>query len=357
MSKHTYMREPMPQGRLSVCPLCLRGIEVNASGVMVRHGWKEQGRQKGQYGLGMQWGACIATGLRPLEQTDADGIKMIARLMKEKALWLKDAARHKKGDDFYPVSIDLTVSAWKEAATTEYQHEKPHNYLKAGLEFETRAYQEYPKYRYQGTNLVDYEERTFKIPRGFKGVQKNDWNGTKKFVVASYEKLRAGQEAHCRAQAEALQEAADAIKIAIEQHAKTEPDYKVTHKKTTVHLGCKPYRSYGGTVSTVCGSTSYSASKTEDRSEVTCSRCLKTIAKEDAEAAERAAEDALGERIVKHLGNLDSKQATVTELMKVLGVEKRKTANRALERLERAKKVHEVYGSTPAKWTLGDRGY
>ena len=75
-----YERDPLEKPARGTCPACLREVAVTADGAVVRHGWKESGRRRGVYGQGIQWGRCMGTGLRPLEETDADLVKSIQRI-------------------------------------------------------------------------------------------------------------------------------------------------------------------------------------------------------------------------------------------------------------------------------------
>lgn len=98
----TYERDPVPFDRTGQCPCCLRQHCVVKTGRLVRHGWKEQGRQVGQHGRGFQWGACIGHGLRPLEQTDADAVTVIKQLDAALAKARADLAKNRKtGSDSY----------------------------------------------------------------------------------------------------------------------------------------------------------------------------------------------------------------------------------------------------------------
>ena len=85
MTSATYTRNRVPYGKKATCPCCLKSHSVTQNaGTMVRHGWKETGRQVGSYGNGYQWGECKGWGMRPLEETDADAAAAASGRMLER---------------------------------------------------------------------------------------------------------------------------------------------------------------------------------------------------------------------------------------------------------------------------------
>jgi hypothetical protein len=340
------MRDPMPGGMRATCSLCIRPIEVHTTGRLVRHGWKEEGRKAGEYGLGRQYGECPATAHLPLEQTDQDGLKFVQVLTEARAAWLTSADRHKAGLKSYERQVTGTPEEWEEAKTNSYYYtQTQHAYLKSGLEISnTRTTTK--KDRYYGKEVTT-ETRTFVIPRGFKGVKEYEHHDH--YTIPSYEALRAACEHEHRMQAKALGEAIDQLKAAIAHHAATEPVREVEVKVGTLHLACKPYRSWGKVFRTSCGSASHFAVTTEDRTKVNCTRCKKSMAAADKLAAEEAAVEALVARVETYLRKHGATK--VSDLKKALGVADTKTVNRALEKLNRADKASSSYGS-PAKWSL-----
>ena len=85
MTNATYTRNRVPYGKKATCPCCLKSHSVTQNaGTMVRHGWKETGRQVGSYGNGYQWGECKGWGMRPLEETDADAQDIILGMVESR---------------------------------------------------------------------------------------------------------------------------------------------------------------------------------------------------------------------------------------------------------------------------------
>ena len=85
MTSATYTRNRVPYVQKGTCPCCLKSHSVTQKvGTMVRHGWKETGRQVGSYGNGYQWGECKGWGMRPLEETDADAQDIILGMVESR---------------------------------------------------------------------------------------------------------------------------------------------------------------------------------------------------------------------------------------------------------------------------------
>jgi hypothetical protein len=93
------------------CPACARAIRLTSKGFMKRHGWKEQGRRKGQFGAGYQWGACNGTGQSPIEITDADAEFHAARML-EQADRVAMHAMHVEADGLERIEHCPHVDIW-----------------------------------------------------------------------------------------------------------------------------------------------------------------------------------------------------------------------------------------------------
>ena len=80
-----YKRTRAPRSEVVTCPCCLKSFKAKGDGTVTRHGWTTNGRQKGQYGYGYQFGECAGWGMRPLEETDEDARKMYDGWAEQKA--------------------------------------------------------------------------------------------------------------------------------------------------------------------------------------------------------------------------------------------------------------------------------
>ena len=88
-AESNYSRDKIEKTHKATCPCCLESFPVKKNGTVVRHGWKETGRRKGQYGMGFQWGECWGTSAIPLEQSDVDGLR-IARDLEAQLIMIQD---------------------------------------------------------------------------------------------------------------------------------------------------------------------------------------------------------------------------------------------------------------------------
>ena len=88
-AESNYSRDKIEKTHKATCPCCLESFCVKKNGTVVRHGWKETGRRKGQYGMGFQWGECWGTSAIPLEQSDVDGLR-IARDLEAQLIMIQD---------------------------------------------------------------------------------------------------------------------------------------------------------------------------------------------------------------------------------------------------------------------------
>jgi len=201
----TYERAPLKKGQRGTCPMCVRLIQVNAHGRIVRHGWKEKGRQVGQYGLGMQWGACLGWYERPLEETDADGLKHLATIRDAQRASEDLAARHRKGEAYYDREV-LAASRSEIPGGDVFGH-----YALTELEVVDSGTRDVKNnLNPWDSRLVPRAYRIYRIPRGYKPAQHQ-------YNVKSYEVLRANEERHHTLQAKALEEAAGFLEDAIER--------------------------------------------------------------------------------------------------------------------------------------------
>ena len=93
-----YHNAPGTRDDKGTCPCCLKTHCLVTVGRMVRHGWKETGRIRGQWGNGFQWGNCHGWQQRPLEQTDEDALKLVVRLDKQLAK-VEERAAYLRSDE------------------------------------------------------------------------------------------------------------------------------------------------------------------------------------------------------------------------------------------------------------------
>jgi hypothetical protein len=200
----TYEREPLKKGTRGTCPMCVRLFQVSGNGRMVRHGWKEKGRQVGSYGLGRQWGECQGWSKRPIEETDADALVFLKAIRDAQRTSEDLAELHREGALYYDREV-LAAKRPEIPGGDVFGH-----YARTDLEVVgvgTRAAPD-PMSYVRGT--VQREYRIYRIPRGYEPEQYN-------YNVRSYEQLRAATEKDHTLQAKALKDAADFLEDAIER--------------------------------------------------------------------------------------------------------------------------------------------
>jgi hypothetical protein len=273
----------------------------------------------------------------PLEQSDLDGLRHVGTLTDARDRWLEQAEGHRRGLQHYSRKVTGKPEEWIAARTSgSYPNAQRHAYLTSGLEMDsTRTETVKPSF---GREYV-VEVRMFRIPRGFEAVTGYD------FKIPSYEALRAAHEHEAREQAKALDEARLALQAAIAYHAVHEPERKVEAKADTLHLAARRFHSMGNPARAACGSSSIYAKTTEDRSLVTCSRCLRSMEADQKAADEQAAVVALAARVEAYLR--EHGPSKVSTLRAALGVADAKTMNRALE-----KSAARSDFDSPAKWHI-----
>lgn len=260
MGNHTYMREPMPHHMRATCSLCCRSIQVHADGTLYRHGWKETGRKVGEVGLGFQWGECPATGDRPLEQTDEDGLKHVERIRQAIVTWEANAEAHRIGRDSYDCDVERTVN--RDSQVVVLESESWGLWAASGLEV-VRTHTETRGMR--GYHRREVEIVTYRVVRGYEAQGRKYGART-----TSYESLRAGAESVARFNVKKLQEAERMLLEAIKHHSANEPVRKAESNERVVHA-----RGRGGRP--LCGSRGYSSISTDDVNAVTCTRCKKVV--------------------------------------------------------------------------------
>jgi len=304
--KHTYMRGKVPAENTGQCPCCLKRHRSTKRGTLTRHGWKETGRRVGQFGCGYQWGNCRGWGKRPLEQTDADALVILAELADHLEHARAQLAHHESdGEESYSWSHSERSDQflnhqldWVAAGTLE-------KLLKElGLAVETSE----SRQRRKGIRVyyVPVKVWQVEIPRGFEGtkITQDKLTGREldrhyaRIQVPSYAETRDEFVRELRRMIGRLESQVKAIEAAIKHHlenpsqgsADTKKRGPVTHWLQTIHR--KDYRHSPPKPITqkriACGSRAMRLLHSEDPSEVTCSRCLKRAGRKAVLAAEKA---------------------------------------------------------------------
>lgn len=210
----TYMRDAVPAEKMGQCPCCLKNHRSSKRGRLVRHGWKEQGRRVGQFGCGFQWGNCHGSGSRPLEQTDADGLTVLAQLATSITETGEAHDMHEtKGAESY--SHHFTISTHYER-TPEAKAAKLAAIEAAlkglGVEFTSRETTE--KRQSFRVYYETSQEFTVKIVRGAVAVPR----GPGAFDLPAYETRRARVVDELAKMLKLLKRQRDDIKAAIKHH-------------------------------------------------------------------------------------------------------------------------------------------
>jgi len=301
----TYAREPVPHDKTGQCPCCLK--QHRASGrknALQRHGWKETGRQIGQHGCGFQWGACHGSGMRPLEETDRSAVVVLARLATEIGKTGEALALHTKGEDTYRYSIK--VQSYSDASTQEDAAKVEAKLGKAALTF-TKVETTERRGRMGSTRaLVQF---TVTILRG--AAKFGDEYGSG-LSLPAWETLRARTAKEVASMLKALQEQETAIKVAVAFHFANPSNGgedknnrgPACHFKRTWIRSAESSRP-GLTdlqrtrTAIACGAQEYRAFRnTAVEAEVTCARCLKSMAagkKDEEKCAAQAVREAARE--------------------------------------------------------------
>lgn len=269
---HTYMRETISNKR-TTCPCCLRPIKTKTNGQMVRHGWKETGRQVGQWGCGYQWGSCNGWGSLPLETTDRDALKVVAGLTREIKAISAEIKRHATGKvDHYVARIrvaDLGNQRFKDEETAR-QARSAVKLTEAGFEYDLEEVK--PTKHWQRHSEWFAKVTVAKGQEAHKEYQ---------VYVPSYEEMRTKAKAQLEKIRKGLEDARTAIQEAIRHHKANPSTGKVEKTGPVVHLACN-WKNRSGRIVGKCSQYSMrpamSARTTEDHSKVTCKRCLKSLA-------------------------------------------------------------------------------
>jgi len=267
---HTYMRDTIAKARVT-CPCCLRSIMTKANGQMVRHGWKETGRQGGQWGCGYQWGECLGWDKTPLETTDRDALVVVKGLTDEiKNLKAEIKRQEAGGCESYTTRISIgRLRGRSYFASEETAREKSDTIpalVAKGLEFTVEP----GKYSQSFNALVTVVRGSETIDEGYGALR-----------IASYSDLQAASVRMLTQVQQDLEGAKVAIKAAIKHHKANPSKGKVEKRKGPVmHLAAK----WKGKRHTVGKCKQWAMSPptrnatTEDPKKVTCKRCLKTLA-------------------------------------------------------------------------------
>lgn len=279
----TYTRDAVPSDKTGSCPCCLREHRASGrAGAMQRHGWKETGRQVGQHGCGFQWGACIGSGMRPLEETDRSAIIVLGRLAEEIEKTRASLARHTAGDDIYR---HTTVSdSFGETRTREEASKAADALRAAGYTFTTAEAR-------TGRRLDRLTiQHTVEVTRGAPAIGGAYYDAV---TVPAWETLR---ERAAKVAADMLK-ALEAQKVAIEKavayhfaNPSNGGEDKVK-RGPAMHLSRTFTRSDGSTLKrAACAAFGFSGARrfmatTEDAAAVTCSKCAKHAAAKAEKAA------------------------------------------------------------------------
>ena len=290
---HSYMRDPVPAKRVGQCPCCLKAHRSTKRGTMTRHGWKESGRQVGQYGCGFQWGACHGGSMRPLEQTDADALVILKRLSESIRSIRKDIKHHESdGEDSYGWSYERRTFDFHGEAEKRAKLEEI-----LSKHYTVTASDRSMKVKGHRVHYVATRHLSIDVPRGtdaFK-LTKDLVTGhsydkrSEVLTVPSYATLRGEYVRDLKRVEKQLAAQRDAIKTAIIHHrenpsngaADTKKRGKVTHWRQRIIREDWRTKKKVERVSIACRSRGAYILATEDVAKVTCSRCAKHLPKDD----------------------------------------------------------------------------
>jgi hypothetical protein len=317
-STETYSRKALDRTRRGTCPCCLKDHNCLKHGPLTRHGWQEHGRKRGSYGQGFQWGECWGTSMRPLEETDRDGLVVLARLEEAIADTEAKLAYHvDTGAGSYPWAHRIhlrRLSHGRESDTAHLMTPREEVLLDFLLRngFSTERGEERGTYTlarfYDLSRGVEVGDMSFDVTsrtdwrtniptvsivtdgseRGLTGASSSTIDSIG-FHVPSYETQRRKKIERLRARLLETRETRDKIAAAIAHH-KESPSWGTAHgKKKCVHLACSKemkYRQLDGRYLTdrreyiKCSfmkrpcEVQYTTTNVVD---VTCSRCLKSM--------------------------------------------------------------------------------
>jgi len=300
MAKYTYMRPANhTHGGRHTCPACLRPMKTTKSGRMIRHGWKEEGRQVGVFGGGYQWGACNGVGDQPLQVTDLDGLRHHAAILAE-AERADAAAADYRADTHATLTQtgcyelmsgclseareDLGAEVLAERLAKKCIHDEENDYENCrswgemaavwGVTIRVRIRRRRHNYgkSVEWVPLID-------VPRGFSGVRGH--SATSTFLIKSYAELRDTAAAQLDREAEILREHAAQLMAAMEKARKADDKPAAEKKAACVHKASTWRRTdrLVGRCNRWAMRTPYNQRTTENDAEVTCKRCLKSLKK------------------------------------------------------------------------------
>lgn len=166
MTSFTYKREPLDNTRRGICPSCLKDFNVVKSGAITRHGWEEAGRIVGEIGNGHQWGDCPGKGMRPLEETDIDAIRVLEGMALQIELSEKKLEKH-ENVSFASYSHSFTREAHKH--DTE-KTKAVHKFFAGRTDIETKIQDTRLKQSGARVHYAPAHRYTIDVPRGHKGL-------------------------------------------------------------------------------------------------------------------------------------------------------------------------------------------
>lgn len=293
-TEHTYMRDAVPAEKTGQCPCCLRPIRAsNSAGHLARHGWQERGRRVGQHGCGFQWGECIGSDARPLEQTDADALVILVKLATHLADVRASLVEHAAGKrPSYTTLVHVATGPWHERSDLgrEVYEARLQPFLKglkrAGLTAGATTFD-------PASSLRSAEARVLvTVPQGSKGMvmegrtaYPDDLSRSGCSVtVPGYEKLRLIAKHDAEQLIQRLERQEKDIKAAIEHHRAnpTNGAEDTVRRGPAVHLEREV--AYYGTPRKVraCGARRSTRGRnptsTTDPTKVTCTKCKKAMA-------------------------------------------------------------------------------
>lgn len=196
MATETYNRpHKHNHGKTHTCPCCLRPIRTTKNGVIMRHGWKEEGRQHGVYGQGYQWGNCVGWQHLPIEISDRSALKFAEDIEKEAA---NVDLRAEERPERLGCSVHMYTSVYSIADLNSRKEVIAAQAL--GVTF--------------STSPCSYGLRvTASVPQGFEGALARQFKSTFGTTLKSYEELAEERKKSLKELAQALRTQALNIRL------------------------------------------------------------------------------------------------------------------------------------------------
>jgi hypothetical protein len=258
----------------------------------VRHGWKETGRRHGQIGCGFQWGSCHGTGLAPLEETSKHGELILERLSKEIGRTEVYRSKHALGEiESYEYTGKTRGPIQGTKDPKQFADEAVARLTEAGHQVEASVISE----RRQGFRVYYQTMIAFRftVPKGAEEQEVSEallhgrGYGSKVFRIPSYTTMQERTVRELDQLLEGLRRQETAIRTAILYHyenpskgvASKKKGPCVHYKQTIKRFNYRESKEYETVIQAACRTRAYSVLSSENREEVTCSRCLKRIAK------------------------------------------------------------------------------